>query len=122
MGVQELLGQAGDAATVKRVFGEPHQQDGVTMIPVASVAFGGGGGEGQGPEGKGQGSGGGFGVRARPSGAYVIKDGEVTWRPAVDPNRAILTGGVVAVSALFTIRAVAKARAKARAKAAAGGT
>jgi uncharacterized spore protein YtfJ len=116
MGIQELLGQARDAATVKRVFGEPHQEDGVTIIPVASVAFGGGGGEGQSPEGKGEGSGGGFGVSARPAGAYVVRDGEVTWQPAVDVNRAILMGSVVAVSALFTIRAVAKARAKARAK------
>lgn len=83
---------------------------------MARVGFGGGGGEGQSPEGKGQGSGGEFGASARPAGAYVIKDGEVSWQPAVDVNRAIFMGGVVAVSALFTIRTVVKARAKARAK------
>jgi uncharacterized spore protein YtfJ len=116
MGIQELLGQAREAATVKRVFGEPYQQDGLTIIPAATLGYGGGGGEGQSPEGKGRGMGGGFGVSARPAGAYAIRGGQVTWQPAVDVNRALLLGSLVAVTALFTIRSVAKARAKAQAK------
>jgi uncharacterized spore protein YtfJ len=42
-----LLAQARDSLTVKRVFGEPIERDGVTVIPVANVmgAFGGGGGD-----------------------------------------------------------------------------
>ena len=112
MVIQKLLEDVVGTATVKRVFGEPYERDGVTIIPVASVGFGGGGGEGQGPDGKGEGHGGGFGVSARPAGAYVIKGGGVAWRPAVDVNRAILMGSVVAISALVTIRRVAMAHAR----------
>jgi hypothetical protein len=36
----------------------------------------------------------------------------VTWRPAVDLNRIVLGGQVVAIVALLTIRAIVKARAK----------
>ena len=116
MGIQDFLGQVRDAATVKRVFGEPFQQDGVTVIPVATVAAGGGGGEGRGPEGTGEGTGGGFGITARPAGALVIRGGEVVWQPAVDVNRALFVGGMLGVTALFTLRAVVRARAKARAR------
>jgi uncharacterized spore protein YtfJ len=48
MDVQEFLGQVGDAVTVKRVFGEPYERDGVTVIPAAVVLGGGGGGGGEG--------------------------------------------------------------------------
>jgi hypothetical protein len=50
-------------------------------------------------------------VRARPAGAYVIKDGRVWWRPAVDVNRLFATVGVVAIAYLFTRVRVEKARA-----------
>jgi uncharacterized spore protein YtfJ len=74
-----------DAVTVKRVYGEPVERDGVTLIPAAVVRGGaGGGGDSQGN------GGGGFGVTARPIGAYVIRNGEVSWRPAVDVNRMLL--------------------------------
>ncbi len=80
MNVEELLTGARDAISVRRVFGEPIEHDGLVLVPAASV--GGGGGGGGDSENNG---GGGFGLRARPVGAYVIKDGEVTWKPAVDP-------------------------------------
>jgi len=35
----------------------------------------------------------------------------MTWRPAVDLNRIVLGGQIVAVFALLTIRAIVKARA-----------
>jgi uncharacterized spore protein YtfJ len=85
--VEELLKGHRDAITVKRVFGEPLQQNGVTVIPAANVMGGGGGGSGEGPDGAGQGSGTGFGIAARPAGAYVIRGNEVSWQPAVDLNR-----------------------------------
>jgi len=65
MDVQDVITQARDAITVKRVFGEPYEKDGVTVIPVARVQGGAGGGGGEGPEGQGKGSGSGFGVSAR---------------------------------------------------------
>jgi uncharacterized spore protein YtfJ len=112
--VQDVIAQARDAITVKRVFGEPYEKDGVTVIPAARVRGGAGGGGGEDAEGKGRGSGGGFGITAHPVGAFMIRDGELSWRPAVDVNRAILGGQVVAVVALLTLRAIVKARAKAK--------
>ena len=37
MDPNELVQQARDALTVKRVFGEPYERDGVAVIPAASV-------------------------------------------------------------------------------------
>ena len=114
MEVQEVLAQARDSMTVKRVFGEPYEKDGVTVIPAARVQGGAGAGGGEDPEGQGKGSGSGFGVTARPVGAYVLREGELSWRPAVDVNRIILGGQAVVIVALLTIRAIIKARAKAK--------
>jgi uncharacterized spore protein YtfJ len=113
MEVQEVIAQARDALTVKRVFGEPYEKDGVTIIPAARVRGGAGGGGGD-AQGQGRGSGSGFGMTARPVGAFIIRGGELSWRPAVDVNRAILGGQVVAVVALLTARTILKARAKAK--------
>jgi uncharacterized spore protein YtfJ len=114
MEVQEVLAQARDSMTVKRVFGEPYEKDGVTIIPAARVQGGAGAGGGEDPQGQGKGSGSGFGVTARPVGAYVLREGELSWRPAVDVNRIILGGQAVVIVALLTIRAIIKARAKAK--------
>ena len=113
MDVLGYLGQVGDAVTVKRVFGEPYERDGVTIIPAALVLGGGGGGGGERPgEEGGSGSGGGFGVVARPAGAYVIKEGRVRWTPAVDVNRIVIGCQIVALVAILAGRSVKKARAK----------
>jgi uncharacterized spore protein YtfJ len=113
MEAQEVIAQARDAITVKRVFGEPYEKNGLTIIPAARVRGGAGGGGGEGPEGQGKGSGTGFGVSARPVGTYAIRGDEVTWRPAVDVNKVILGAQVVAIVALLTVRTIVKARAKA---------
>jgi hypothetical protein len=63
----------------------------------------GGGGGGNGTDDAGQqGEGGGFGLVAWPAGAYVIKDGEVTWRPALDLNRLAAAAASVVVAVLVT--------------------
>jgi uncharacterized spore protein YtfJ len=80
-----------DAVTVKRVYGEPIERDGVTVIAAAAVR----GGAGGGGDAEGNG-GGGFGVVARPIGAYVIRSGQVSWRPAVDLNRVLLVVAALA--------------------------
>ena len=97
-GLDELLKGHRDAITVKKVFGDPYEKDGVTVIPAAKVIGGGGGGGGEAPEGQGKGEGSGFGVVARPVGAYVIRGNEVTWQPAIDVNR--MTAGILAVAGL----------------------
>jgi uncharacterized spore protein YtfJ len=112
MEVQDVLAQARDTMTVKRVFGEPYEKDGVTIIPAARVQGGAGGGSGEDPQSQGRGSGSGFGVTARPVGAFIIQGGELSWRPAVDVNRIILGGQAVVIIALLTLRAIVKARAK----------
>jgi uncharacterized spore protein YtfJ len=114
MEVQDVIAQARDTLTVKRVFGEPYEKDGLTIIPAARVQGGVGAGGGEDPQGQGKGSGSGFGVTARPVGAYVLREGELSWRPAVDVNRIILGGQAVVIVALLTIRAIIKARAKAK--------
>ena len=109
--VQKTIEQAKDALTVRRVFGDPYEKNGVTVIPAARVQGGAGGGGGEGPEGEGKGSGSGFGLNARPAGAYVIHGDEVEWRPAVDPNRVIIGAAIVAVAALMVARTAIKAHA-----------
>ena len=37
MNVQDILAQARDTITVKRVFGDPYERDGMTIIPAACV-------------------------------------------------------------------------------------
>jgi uncharacterized spore protein YtfJ len=110
----DVLEKVRDAMTATRVFGEPYEKDGITVIPAFDVRGGGGGGGGG--QGADAGGGGGFGVQARPAGAFVIKDGEVRWRPALDWYRLALVG-LAAVWIVMRARAQ-KARAKARAKAA----
>ncbi|GAA1002462.1 hypothetical protein Aple_000530 [Acrocarpospora pleiomorpha] len=113
MDIMEMLEKARDAATVRRAFGEPITCDGVTVIPAARVGGGGGGGSGHAEgEQSGEGSGGGFGVGATPTGVFVIRDGDVRWHPAIDYNRIILGGQVVAVVALLTVRAIVRRRAR----------
>jgi uncharacterized spore protein YtfJ len=106
MDVQELLERAREGMEGRRVYGEPYEGDGITVIPAASVRGGAGGGSGPADEG----GGGGFGLVAKPAGAWIIKGGEVSWKPAVDPNRIVLGGQIVAVVALFTLGRILAAR------------
>ena len=128
MEIEEIIGQARDAVGVRRIFGEPYKRDGVTIIPAASIRGGSGGGGGAGtdfsesdeganspgaaddadegeqrPTRVGSGGGAGFGLSGRPVGAFVIKDGEASWRPVIDVTgivtRAMLLGGAVYIAA-----------------------
>ncbi len=108
MKAQEIMSQVSDAMHARRVFGEPYQKNGVTIIPVATVRGGWGGGGGQG-ENQEAGWGGGGGLTARPIGAFVINADVVTWRPAVDVDRMILVGQIVGAIALLTLGATLRA-------------
>jgi uncharacterized spore protein YtfJ len=55
MEVQDVIAQARDTLTVKRVYGEPYEKDGVTIIPAARVQGGAGGGTGEDQNGQGRG-------------------------------------------------------------------
>jgi uncharacterized spore protein YtfJ len=113
MNIDEMLSGARDTMTVKRVYGDPIERDGMLVIPAANVVGGGGGGGDSENNG-----GGGFGVSATPAGAWVVKDGEVAWTPAVDATRIATLGMLVAIIFLLTVRSIAKANARAREKAA----
>ena len=130
MDVQEVLNHARDAMTVKRVFGEPYEKDGVTVIPVANVmggagagggpgagaspastaeeAVGGAGGEAAPDSGYGMG----YGLRATPAGVYVIKGGEVEWKPALDMNSLTLQRAGVVIVALLVLRSIIRTLAR----------
>lgn len=104
MNLEELMAKARDTVTVKRVYSEPIEKDGLTVITAAVVSGGAGGGGGYSPDGE-NGEGGGFGVGARPVGAYVISGGKLSWQPAVDVNRLVRTVASVAI-AFFVTRAL----------------
>ena len=124
MDVGDLLTKASDNLTVRRAFGAAYEKDGMLIIPVAIVTGGGGGGTARprhgkpadrpdGPPGDGPAApgtpppdseradtGGGFGGLVWPTGAYVVKDGQVRWVPAVDTTIVILASlGLVRVLA-----------------------
>jgi uncharacterized spore protein YtfJ len=113
MDVNELMQQTRDTLTVSRLFGEAYERNGTVVVPVAAVRGGGGGGHGEGGQdgsGSGSGSGGGFGLAAKPAGVYVIDGSNVSWRPAVDVNRIVVGGQIVAVVALLVLRSILRAR------------
>jgi hypothetical protein len=86
-----------DAVSAGRVFADPVERDGTTLVGVAHV-YGGGGGEVM-PDGS---SAGGVGLASIPVGAYVLRAGKVRWIPAVDGNLLLLVVGLLALVALLT--------------------
>jgi uncharacterized spore protein YtfJ len=109
MNLDEVIEAAKDHITVSRVFGEAYARDGVTVVPVARIYGGGGGGSGG--DTAQQGEGGGIGFVARPVGVYVLRDGDVSWRPAVDANRVVTAVAVVLVVGAL-VRALSGRRAQ----------
>jgi uncharacterized spore protein YtfJ len=110
--LDDVLTAVKDGMTVRKVFGEPYEKEGATVIPVAAVRGGGGAGGGEGEEGEGKGSGGGFGLSARPVGVYVLDAEGVKWEPALDVSRIAIGGQIIAVVALLVLRTLIKARSK----------
>ena len=108
MKVDELISRAKDSITVKRVYGEPYERDGSRSSRQRWSPGAEAGGSGH-DESGGDGEGGGFGMAGRPAGVFVIKGDEVTWHPAVDPNRMATVAGLVAIVWLAT-RALSRRR------------
>jgi hypothetical protein len=86
--------------TARRVFGEPIQAEGATILPVAVVGGGGGGGA------RADGGGVGYGLGARPAGVFEIRNGRAAWRPAVNVNMIVAGGQVMAIVALLVLRPI----------------
>ena len=131
MDVGKLLAKVSDDLSVHRAFGTAYEKDDMLIIPVALVTGGGGGGTARprhrDPEG-GPGSpleespagpdatpkdsertdaGGGFGGLVLPTGAYVVKGGQVRWVPAVDVT-------MVVFASLTLVRVLARAWTRSR--------
>lgn len=112
--VLERIEGVRDSLTVGRVFGEPYELDGVTLIPVARVtgAGGAGGGESTDKDEPGSGYGGGFAMDARPVGVYEVRGDAVNWKPTMDATRLAKNGQVLAGIALvcFTLLMLRRSR------------
>ena len=123
--LEEIIDQASQSIGAKRVFGEPYEKNGVTVIPAARVMGGAGGSGGTQPAAGAEGEMGGkqvatpfgqgvgYGISGRPVGAFVIKGDSVTWLPAVDVNRLMFGFQVVMVVFFLVMRSIQKSRAKA---------
>ena len=104
--LQDILDKARHSANVRDVYGEPIERDGMTIIPVARVTGAGGGGGGTGNEGEGSGFG--YGLKSEPVGVYVIKNGQMSWQPAVDVNKIINGSFAVAVVGIIGVPRIIK--------------
>ena len=108
--IEDLATSLREGMNVTRVFGEAYEKDGVTVIPVAQIGGGGGAGGG-GTEAEG-GGGGAFGLGAKPVGVYVIRGGEVSWKPALDVNKIIGSATTAFIAFLVIGRSILKRRGK----------
>ena len=109
MKLDELVNSTREALTVRRIYAEPFERDGLAVIAAASVRGGAGGGSGHDEKGQ-EGEGGGFGMTGSPAGAYVVQDGKVKWLPAVDPNRLFMMVGMALIAYLLMRPRMARAR------------
>ncbi len=114
MPLPTILESLRDGVGPTRVFAEPVERRGVTVIAAANVIGGGGGGfDDSGGKADGEpslgGGGGGFGVLARPAGFIEISDAGAEWKPApVDLTLVLIAASVFAVPA--AVRAIARGR------------
>lgn len=110
MATNELATAIREAVTAGLVFAPPYEHDGVGVVPGARVsgAVAGGHGSQEGQEGEGRV----FRVGARPVGAFVVSDGRVRWKPAIDVNRLVAILSAVVIALLVARTAVARARLK----------
>lgn len=112
--VHSLATRMGGFASASAVYGDPVDQEGVTVVPVARVRWGFGSGAGMDTDGHGTGEpdiggGGGGLVSAHPIGFIELRDGEAEFRPIKDPTAPVLlvlAGGVSAWMVLRGLKAL----------------
>ena len=125
--VERMAERVGGQASVRAVFGEPIERDGITVVPVAKVRFGFGGGAGRGPvavgpgiEGQdagisaespgmsGAGTGGGGGATAEPIGYLEIGPDGATFQPITEARPSPIFLLAAGFAAMLVIRSLAK--------------
>lgn len=97
MGSSGVTGATRKVLSVRRVFGEPIERDGTTVIPAARLRGRAGGRRARKRNGA-DASQRGLKLAARPAGALVIRDGNVSWQPAIDVNRIVAGGQIIALT------------------------
>ena len=93
-----LADRLGARLSVKTVFGDPVERDGVTVVPVAVARFGFGGGGGSGPEEGQGGDGGGGGGTMTAIGHIELRDGRSRFVPVVHPLRMAMLAAATAMA------------------------
>ena len=125
--VERIAERVGGRASVRAVFGEPVERDGIAVIPVARVRWGFGGGAGSGPVAAGPGrgdtfaqagaadgarpgfgTGGGGGALADPIGYLEIGPDGATFRPIVPPMPSPAFLLAAGLSGALVLRAIAR--------------
>ena len=104
--IVQLAHELGIAANAKHIYGEPVEQGGLTVIPVAKLGYGFGGGGGKKEKEEGVGGGGGLGMM--PVGYIEIKNGESRFRPTRDPLAFVPAILVAAPLVLLTVWKITK--------------
>ena len=96
--VERIAEKLGSAANVTRIFGEPVERNGITVIPVSKAMYGFGGGAGT--KAGEEGSGGGGGLMLTPVGYIEIREGKTRFKTIRNPQTLLR---IIAVSGLFTL-------------------
>ena len=105
---ERVAKKLGVTARASRIFGEPVERDGVTVIPVGRARWGlGGGGGRHGIAGQRRGLGVGGGVVVEPVGFIEVRDGESRFRPIITPGAWV---GIAAAATLLILGLVRGAR------------
>ncbi|MHB8682165.1 MAG: hypothetical protein ACYDA2_08740 [Acidimicrobiales bacterium] len=86
MDAQKLVERIGEQLSIGRAFGPAYERDGAVLVPVAAVMGGGG------TDSRDVSAGAGFGGWVHPIGAYVLRDGDVRFVPALDVSLLALLG------------------------------
>jgi uncharacterized spore protein YtfJ len=118
-GIDSVARTIQERLSAKTAYGEPISANGVTVVPVARVAFGfggGGGGSGTGPapangaaepaeqatrSGSGGGGGGGGGAAVKPLGFIEISDIGARWVPIEPPRTETLMSALTVLAVLL---------------------
>lgn len=109
--LSRLAEKLGGSAGAQTVYGEAVERDGVTVIPVAKVAYGFGGGS------AGEGEGGGGGVQAMPLGFIEIENGRASYRRIGFPSgmaALLMAGGLAGAMLLRGVYNIVKGAGDAR--------
>src|ERR1700704_452177 len=112
MDFETLLSKVTESTGAGRAFGPPIEKGDVMIVPVSLIVGGGGAGIGYPSEHHGdaeakrsEGKGGGIGHISWPIGAYVVRNGDVRWVPAVDAT-------IVAVAVIGLLKRIVKLRSR----------